>query len=74
MWQVIMINVFTRQGLTHYGEAQYIVYRPYTGAAYVRTVFERNVTIDISSGEAVISHASSGINREIFATSFNVIN
>lgn len=74
MGQAIMINVFARQGLTHIGEAQYIVYRPYTGAAYVRTVFERNVTIDISSGEAVISHDSSGINRQLYATSFNVIN
>ena len=58
---IFMIYATVRQATTQYGEGLWMLFRSFTGTAYVHEVFARNITLDISTGSIVLSHSSANV-------------
>ena len=58
---IFMIYASVRQATTQWGEGLWMLYRSLTGTAYVKEVFARDITLNISTGSIVLSHSSANV-------------
>ena len=58
---IFMIYASVRQATTQWGEGLWMLYRSFTGTAYAKEVFARDITLNISTGSIVLSHSSANV-------------